>query len=238
MNRTSYVFDVDGTLTPSRGTMDPEFKEWFSEFCDNNLVYLVTGSDRPKTLEQIGSDVYNKCSRVYQCSGNEVWVQENTVRSSNWTLPVVACDWLSTVLMDSQFPLRTGQHFEHRTGMCNFSVVGRSATIEQRKQYVKWDKLHHERDVVASNFNYVFPEFQATVGGETGIDIALKGSDKSQILRDFDDSNRIMFYGDAMHQEGNDYPLAHAMASGKYGGQSFNVHNWEHTWELIQHHGK
>ena len=27
-----YVFDVDGTLTPSRGKIDVEFKAWFLDF--------------------------------------------------------------------------------------------------------------------------------------------------------------------------------------------------------------
>ena len=68
-----YIFDVDGTLTPSRGRMDKEFSLWFGKFCIENDVYLVTGSDRPKTIEQIGEYLYSKCKRVYQCSGNDVW---------------------------------------------------------------------------------------------------------------------------------------------------------------------
>ena len=48
-----FIFDVDGTLTPSRGKIDNDFKKFFVEFCMNNNVYLVTGSDKPKTVEQI-----------------------------------------------------------------------------------------------------------------------------------------------------------------------------------------
>ena len=52
MNR--FIFDVDGTLTPSRGLMDSQFQQWFNDFCRAYPVYLVTGSDKPKTIEQIG----------------------------------------------------------------------------------------------------------------------------------------------------------------------------------------
>ena len=33
---TSYIFDVDGTLTPSRGLIDLEFKAFFNTFCLTN----------------------------------------------------------------------------------------------------------------------------------------------------------------------------------------------------------
>ena len=69
MNR-KYIFDVDGTLTPSRGKIDPEFLEFFNEFIKENKVYLATGSDAPKTIEQIGQDLFNSVERVYNCSGN------------------------------------------------------------------------------------------------------------------------------------------------------------------------
>ena len=53
----NYVFDVDGTLTHARKEMTPDFKSWFIEWMEDKNVYLVTGSDRPKTIEQIGEDV-------------------------------------------------------------------------------------------------------------------------------------------------------------------------------------
>jgi len=228
-----FIFDVDGTLTPSRGAMDPLFKEWFLEFCRNNLVYLVTGSDRTKTLEQVGIDVYNLCTRVYQCSGNEVWIKEDTIRSSSWLLPEDAHEWLSIKLIESDFSIRSGLHFEHRTGMCNFSIVGRNADSIDRGKYVRYEEENGERGHIAQGFNKLFPELQATVGGETGIDIAPRGSDKSQILRDFVQGDTIQFYGDAMHTDGNDYPLATALSNGNYQGDSFGVTGWQDTWERL-----
>ena len=41
-----YIFDVDGTLTPSRQVIDSDFAVFFSNFCAENDVYLVTGSDK------------------------------------------------------------------------------------------------------------------------------------------------------------------------------------------------
>ncbi|MDR2252151.1 MAG: hypothetical protein LBD98_04985 [Endomicrobium sp.] len=48
-----YVFDMDGTLTPSRQPMQKEFAKWFKKFIARNDVYLVTGSDIGKIKSQI-----------------------------------------------------------------------------------------------------------------------------------------------------------------------------------------
>jgi len=227
-----FIFDVDGTLTPSRGIIDSNFHDWFLEFIKNNKCWLVTGSDYPKTVEQLGVDICERVVTVYNCNGNDVWFKGKRVNSSDWKLTEDAHEWLSEELTASEFTLRTGQHFEHRKGMCNFSIVGRGATKEQRAQYVEWDKEFNERSYIAHNFNLKFPTLEAKVGGETGIDISAKGRDKSQILQDFDvnGDGRIFFFGDAMHPEGNDYPLAQANTSGR----NFHVTGWNQTKEYLQ----
>ena len=139
MKEINYLFDVDGTLTPSRGVIDSEFKKWFINFASVKSVILVTGSDRDKTLEQLGESIYKKCKRVYNCSGNDVYEQDKQIKFNDWKLPIDAQQWLQFKLDHSPFDLRTGLHFEHRTGMCNFSIVGRNANQEERKQYYNYD---------------------------------------------------------------------------------------------------
>jgi phosphomannomutase len=228
-----FIFDVDGTLTPSRGRMDYEFKAFFNTFCLVNDVYLVTGSDKPKTVEQIG-ETFNLCKRVYNCSGNEVWEKDTLVRRNDWTLPNEAHEWLTEQLTASAFSLRTGKHFEHRTGMVNYSIVGRNANTEQRKMYVAWDEKYNERDLIAHNFNQLFSDIEARPGGETGIDIAPKGSDKSQILEDFNHEDHIHFFGDRMDEGGNDYPLKKALWDDYYQQTCYHVTDWQDTWEKLK----
>ncbi len=227
-----FIFDVDGTLTPSRGLINKEFEQFFENFCLANDVYLVTGSDKPKTVEQIGEKIYNRCQRVYNCSGCDVWEGTTLVRASNWTLPDLARTFLISCEYESDFSLRTGNHIEERSGMVNFSVVGRNASLYERKQYVAFEEYNGERKKIADAFNMMFPDLQATVGGETGIDIAPRGSDKSQILVDFTEDDTIHFFGDAMFEGGNDYPLKRALL--ERGNSSIHqVSDWENTWELL-----
>ena len=228
-----FIFDVDGTLTPSRRNIDPEFQKWFIKFQEQHNTYLVTGSDKSKTLEQVGSVVYNFAVRVYNCSGSSVWEQDKNVYTSDWELTESAADFLTTCLTESEFVLRTGLHFEHRPGMVNFSVVGRNATLGERKLYVEHDVRINERNRIAKAFNTLFPDMEARVGGETGIDIFPKGHNKSQILRDFDPKDEIHFFGDAMHPEGNDYPLKKEIINNDL-GVCYNIKDWKDAWKILK----
>jgi phosphomannomutase len=72
-----YIFDVDGTLTPSRGLINPVFKTFFQAFVKKNRVWLISGSDRDKTIEQVGFDIYGSVERCYQNSGNQLFINTN-----------------------------------------------------------------------------------------------------------------------------------------------------------------
>ena len=232
---TKYIFDVDGTLTPSRQRMDRDFAVWFSKFCETHAVYLVSGSDRPKTIEQVGEYIYHQCKRVYNCSGNDVWERDVNIRYNNWKLPDDAYDWLSKKLIHSKFYRKVGEHFEHRPGMVNFSIVGRACSLEERAMYREWDEHKNERSEIAAEFNELFAgTIQATIGGETGLDIMPANSDKSQILRDFARNDNIMFYGDRTKLGGNDYSISVAIQTRDYPGQVFHVTDWNNTWELLK----
>ena len=124
-----FIFDVDGTLTPSRRQIDLGFETFMIKFACLYPVYLVTGSNREKTIEQIGLDLYNRSKRVYNCAGNDIYERENLVYRNSWTLPEDARRFLQDELDYSQFPLRTGAHIEKRPGCINFSIVGRLSLI-------------------------------------------------------------------------------------------------------------
>ena len=222
-----FIFDVDGTLTPSRQRIDTDFAVYFSTFCVDNYVYLVTGSDREKTIEQVGEEIYSLSKRVYNCSGSDVWEGEKNVYTSTWTLPHEAEKWLRQECRISEFPLRTGLHIEKRPGMVNFSIVGRHATLGERKLYVKHDSKTNERARIAKEFKKRFPDIQAVVGGETGIDIFPVGKDKAQIIDDFDKNDKLYFFGDRMDKDGNDYSLSQKVHYAK------SVSGWKETKETL-----
>ena len=228
-----FIFDVDGTLTPSRQQIDNKFQEYMIDFAQNHDVYLVTGSDYPKTLEQVGETLIHTVKRVYNCSGNDVWEQGKNIRTNPWKIPQEVEAWLREELDASKFPLRTGLHIEDRPGMVNFSVVGRNATLGERKMYAEYDTKNEERHTIARFFKQKFPGIEAVVGGETGIDIYPVGADKSQILNDFDEDDFIFFFGDMCQPGGNDFPIANAIREGERVGVPYNVDGWKDTWSKL-----
>ena len=229
----SYVFDIDGTLTPSRGKIDQNFLQFMLFFAGTHNVYLVTGSDRNKTLEQIGWDLYNSCKRVYNCSGSDVYEADRNVYRDNWELPEEVEKFLQDELDYSQFPLRNGNHIERRPGTVNFSILGRdSDPMLGRKEYIEWNEKTNEREDIADRLRNQFPELYVALGGQTGLDIAPQGKGKEQIIRDFEGG--IKFYGDRMDKGGNDYSLAMAIRE-KGLGETFHVYDWKHTWELLEY---
>ena len=228
-----YIFDIDGTLTPSREKIDLDFLKFFYDFVLTNEVYLVTGSNREKTIEQIGLSLYCACKRVYNCAGNDVYEGDLHYYRTEWELPEDAKRFLLDELDYSTFPVRTGNHIEKRPGCVNFSIVGRGANWEERSVYKEYDADKNERSDIAARFNDHFPELYAFVGGETGIDISVKGADKSQILRDFKDGDDLRFFGDRMEEDGNDYPLATAIAQNHL-GYAFKVDGYKEVWKMLK----
>jgi len=235
MDKVKYIFDVDGTLTPSRQKIDSEFLNFLLNFAKQNDVYLVTGSDRPKTIEQIGKELYFACQRVYNCSGSDVYEKDILIYRDEWTLPSDAEEFLMDELHHSKFPVRTGNHIERRPGGVNFSVLGRGSEVilEEREEYVKWDINTGERKNIAERFKKRFPEIGCQVGGQTGLDISPLGCDKSQILRDFKPIDLIYFFGDKLKEGENDYPLGHAIEQRRL-GMVFEVTDYHHTWDLLK----
>ena len=219
-------------MTPARKTIEPEFLHFFYEFSTCNDVYLVTGSDRDKTLEQVTPGIYNNAKRVYNCSGSDVYEKDINVYRDDWELPRDVENHLENELLFSKFPVRNGDHIEKRPGGVNFSILGRGLTcFVEREEYVKWDKETGERKEIARRLKMKFPDLEVNIGGQTGLDLGAPGSNKSQILRDFKLGEELIFFGDMMEEGQNDYALAKAVQ--EMGGSSHCVNGWKDTMMLL-----
>tara|TARA_R100000008_G_C3549845_1_gene149739 strand:- start:62 stop:802 length:741 start_codon:yes stop_codon:yes gene_type:complete len=206
-----YIFDVDGTLTPSRREMTMEFGIFFSLWSMNNTFYLVTGSDIKKTKEQVPWYILERADAVFTCCGNEMWINDEHVYRNEFKPPQDLIDFLWDKVNNSMCPIRIGNHIEDRETMLNFSVVGRDCSQEQREEYYEWDKKSNERENIAKLIKENWSDLDAVIGGQISIDIYPKGRDKSQVLEHIEKNHskgEIIFIGDGILNGGNDYPLA------------------------------
>ena len=226
----NYIFDIDGTLTPSRLKIDPEFEAFFLEWMKDKNVYLVTGSDKDKTIEQVGEKIWNNCTRVYQSCGNAVYENGKLIRQNMFSLQseVELHGVLIQAIVNSKVQ-RWGNHIEERIGMINLSTVGRSCSQEAREEYYKWDLKHKEREQICKQINEQFPKLEASIGGQISIDIYPKGKDKSQILNDLE--GPIMFFGDKCEPGGNDYPIVEKIKDDHI---VHKVKDWQSTKSILE----
>ena len=227
MTETTYMFDVDGTLTDARRPIDPDFHEFILKFMEKNKCMIVTGSDRPKTVEQIGLTLTNTFYKVYHCSGNHVYVGPKEHHKNQWELNQEQIKFIQSVLARIDYEEKTGKHIEQRIGSANVSNVGRNADWDQRARYAKWDEIHKGRAVVAEAYNNAFNDSAAQVAGETSIDIFKIGCDKSQAVKE--QKGTTIYFGDHCYPGGNDYSAAEA---------STHFHQidkgYKQTWEILK----
>ena len=201
-----YLFDIDGTLTPSRLRIDPEFEQFFLEWMKDKDVIFVTGSDKDKTIEQVGEKIWTSASRAYQSCGNAVYQGGQLIHKNQFDLDPELKKLLLDFVKWSDCPEQFDNHIEERIGLINFSTVGRSCPQEARDEYYDWDCRNKERETFCKIIEERFPELEATVGGQISIDIYPKGQNKAQVLDDL--IGPITFFGDKCEPGGNDYPIA------------------------------
>lgn len=227
-----FVFDVDGTLTQPRVPMTLKFAEFFRVFAAKHHVYLVSGSDIGKIEEQIPKHVLRRCRGIFGASGCEFRVGDTLVYRKQHDFDPKMIKMLEEFISISDFPYRTGNHIERRAGMINVSVVGRNATKEQRREYNHWDNARSERRALRCELQCRFPQYEVTAGGEISVDITPSGWNKSMVypvITQIHPGCGIQFFGDRMGPEGNDFPLAHRLASLGRAHGAHQVHGPEDT---------
>ena len=233
-----YIFDVDGTLTPSRLMMTEKFAKFFDKWSSKNKYYLVTGSDLDKTKEQLPIAYIDRAEAIFTCCGNQMWRDNELIYDNKFELTSKLKNSLEVVLMSNQYPHRYGNHIEDRGSMVNFSIVGRNCNQEQREHFFKWDEEKGERKKISTFLKHKFKDLDAVLGGQISIDIYPKGMDKSQIFNVIEQERLVqpdeyIFIGDRTERGGNDYPLAVLMDNTE-NCDFYQTDGWKETQQILE----
>jgi len=242
-----YLFDVDGTLTPPKEKINSQFSKSFLRWMEGNEVYIVSGGSFVRIVEQLGRDIVDRCAGVFACMGNIFYREADQINPSGfseWQIvyenkfrrPRGLFKQLDKIVEASSYGVKTGAHYEERVGMLNFSIVGRNATMEQRREYAEHDGDSRERETIVKQLSKQYSSLDFVIGGAVSIDIFNKGNDKSQIIeRYFEEAleaNDIHFVGDRIPFPGNDCTLAISLRQHP-NGSAHEVESWRDTAQLL-----
>jgi HAD superfamily hydrolase (TIGR01484 family) len=240
MPKTVYLFDVDGTLTHPLAEIDEEFADVFLMWLrgGHKIVYLVTGSDIAKTKKQIFPSFIDQCEGIFTCSGNVFYSKGNKIYENVLQIPEDLIENLELYLDISSWREKQGTHIELRSGMVNFSTVGRDASPAMRDAYSKWDAINREREDIVEYLKDLHPDLEVSIGGTISVDIYPAGSNKGQVIEKLEEAHgsdvNMIFVGDRNEPGGNDWPLAERLET-REGSQWFQVNCYEETRALIEY---
>ena len=240
MPETIYLFDVDGTLSEPRRPITEEFVSVFLGWLTENQkkVYLVTGSDIEKIKEQIFPSFIDQCEGLFTCSGNVFYSKGQKIYENTLQIPDGLLENLQLYLDQSEWRQKQGTHIELRSGMINFSTVGREASQKMREAYAKWDETQREREDIVEYLKDLHPDLEVAIGGEISVDIYPAGSNKGQVVEKLQERHgedvRMIFTGDKNVPGGNDWPLAQRLEE-MSGSAWYQVQGPEETRALIEY---
>lgn len=235
-----FLFDIDGTLTPPRKPINSgdvwRFLSWVDK--KNGEIYLVSGSDRSKVLQQLPSSILSRIDGLFCSMGNQFWHNEKgLIYSKDWTPPSSLIGELQNYVLNSEYENRKGEHIEYRPGMINFSTVGRLADYKERDAYNNWDSQFMERASICAELRGKYKNLDISVGGQISIDINPRGNNKSQATKWIRENTleldvEFIFFGDKCHKGGNDYDIVEDIVRNK-DGVFYNVSGPEETFEIL-----
>jgi len=240
MPKTAYLFDVDGTLTYPLTEIDEKFADVFLTWMRDKekLVYLVTGSDIAKTKKQIFPSFIDQCKGIFTCSGNVFYSKGQKIYENTLQTPEGLLENLQLYLDQSEWRQKQGTHIELRSGMINFSTVGRDASPNMREAYSEWDAINKEREDIVEYLGDLHPDLEVAIGGSISVDIYPAGSNKGQVIEKLEEIHgadlSMVFVGDRNVPGGNDWPLAERLET-REGSEWFQVGCYEETRALIEY---
>jgi len=219
--RICILFDVDGTLTPSRKKATPEMIEFLKELRNVSVTGMVGGSDLPKQKEQLGEDVLHMFDYVFPENGTSAFFQGDRIGATSVrdflgedTLKAFI-NFVLGYLSQLDIPVKRGTFLEYRQGMLNISPIGRNCSQVERDEFETFDLKNDIRKNMINALRIKFPDIglKYSIGGQISFDAFPIGWDKTFCLQFLNGSkgdtpfDEIHFFGDKTFEGGNDFEI-------------------------------
>lgn len=223
-----YGFDLDNTLASSKQPMKPEMIERFCALTKATTVALISGGSMTVVTSQV-LDVLNdeadrthmhvmptSGSRYYRWDGSQ-WELIYAHDLSQETAQAIAESMERHAKELGAWETQVwGDRIENRGSQITYSALGQYAPVEAKEQ---WDPTGEKKQQLAQAVAADFPKLRVRAGGYTSVDVSEYGIDKGYAVRQLADAlsidvGDIVFVGDRMGENGNDYPAVQAGAMG------------------------
>jgi HAD superfamily hydrolase (TIGR01484 family) len=213
------VFDLDGTLAPSKSSLDAEMASLLHDLLSIAKVAVISGgawlqfekqvlSHLPQDERLARLSILPTCgTQFFQYSGQwkRLYAEDFTASEKE---KIVRS--LSKAVGSAGFPIEKtwGETIEDRGSQITFSALGQQAPLEDK---AKWDADFAKRKKIKTILDTLIPEFSVRLGGATSIDVTKPGIDKAYGIKKLRDIlgiplKEMIYVGDALFPGGNDYP--------------------------------
>jgi len=240
------LFDVDGTLVDSGNDIDHNMVSILKQLKDDGYdLGIAGGGDFNKIIKQMKNEIYfdhyfSECGCVYfknlnKNSFNLQLIYKKNIREHEMYLNINKIIKKSLEFLSKVEYTLTGNFVDLRTGIVYISLIGMTATQEERKYFKDFDIKNNIRRKLLNILNDYAIELKVSnsinivEGGSVGIAIYPKEWDKVQVLSSLNNYKEIFYFGDKYECGGNDYSLiTHEKVKG------IKVNCKEETYRILQ----
>eukprot|EP00873_Tetraselmis_striata_P014146 jgi/Tetstr1/434410/TSEL_023510.t1 len=213
---TIALFDVDGTLTVPRSTVEQKMLDFIAKLRKKVTVGIVGGSDLVKIKEQLGEgctasfDYTFSENGLLAMKGDAVIAQQSFKDHIGEDNLKKLLNFILHYIADLDIPIKRGTFIEFRNGMLNVSPIGRNCSREERNEFEKFDEGAGVRKAMVAVLEEKFAHLglKYSIGGQISFDVFPVGWDKTYCLqfveKEFD---TIHFFGDKTYEGGNDFEI-------------------------------
>ncbi len=213
------VFDLDGTLAPSKSSLAPQTAALLHDLLDIIKVAVISGgaweqfekqllTDLPKDSCLANLSLLPTCgTKFLQYNGKwtQLYSEDLTAEQRKKII-----DSLNKAVDETGYRAKKlwGEAIEDRGSQVTFSALGQQAPLAEKE---KWDPDFTKRKKITAILKKLIPEFSVRMGGATSIDVTKPGIDKAYGIGKLRDTlhlslKEMVYIGDALFPGGNDYP--------------------------------
>ena len=237
------AFDLDDTLAPSKGPIDPRIAALLRSLLEKVEVAVISGGNEAQfrsqiiarlgALDPVAADrlhLLPTCgTRYLRFDGTDfspVYAHDLSAEQKSAALAALREEAERLGLWEAE---PWGEILEDRGSQITFSALGQKAPHEAKRD---WDPSGAKRAALRDAVAVRLPGLEVRSGGSTSIDVTLAGIDKAFGMRQLAARTSIpltsmLFYGDRLDEGGNDYPVL------AIGVPSVAVHGWEDTADRL-----